>query len=469
MRKILISETLDEIRVAVVDNSRLRNFFIDNNREQISIRGNIYKAEKNPNASGIEASFVDIGFGKSAFLSKNNPIKDEVGADELHVYEIVQDNFVMVQGISDYDPRKAPKVSDFITLPSKFCVVLSKPGFLGISKRISDEKTRKRLKSLKKMATKGLGIILRTSCENETLKDIREDISKTKKRWKMIMQLFKKNKSVGILHQEDNILDSILREFLNSETKEIEFDSRRIHTYFKKKLEKNKSVIKLKTTNKKENIFRKHGIEKEIEKIFHKKLNLKNGSFLLIEEKEGLTVIDVNSGRSLNRKKESNFTVNVAAAKEIAKQIILRNLNGIVLIDFIDLQKSSQKKKLLSTFKSAMQEDKSKHTILPISKFGIIEMTRQKVGTRTSSLVSESCNHCFGSGLVTKKEIVCYEVIREIVQISHSKKTKVKINLNSNYISTMNSIIDLNKSNKVINNMDIVINEDNSIDKYKII
>ena len=116
-----------------------------------------------------------------------------------------------------------------------------------------------------------------------------------------------------------------------------------------------------------------------------------------------------------------------------------------------------------------MQEDKSKHTILPISKFGIIEMTRQKVGTRTSSLVSESCNHCFGSGLVTKKEIVCYEVIREIVQISHSKKTKVKINLNSNYISTMNSIIDLNKSNKVINNMDIVINEDNSIDKYKII
>ena len=273
MRKILISETLDEIRVAVVDNSRLRNFFIDNNREQISIRGNIYKAEKNPNASGIEASFVDIGFGKSAFLSKNNPIKDEVGADELHVYEIVQDNFVMVQGISDYDPRKAPKVSDFITLPSKFCVVLSTPGFLGISKRISDEKTRKRLKSLKIMATKGLGIILRTSCENEALKDIREDISKTKKRWKMIMQLFKKNKSVGILHQEDNILDSILREFLNSETKEIEFDSRRIHTYFKKKLEKNKSVIKLKTTNKKDNIFRKHGIEKEIEKIFHKKLN----------------------------------------------------------------------------------------------------------------------------------------------------------------------------------------------------
>ena len=116
---------------------------------------------------------------------------------------------------------------------------------------------------------------------------------------------------------------------------------------------------------------------------------------MLIEEKEGLTVIDVNSGRSLNRKKESNFTVNVAAAKEIAKQIILRNLNGIVLIDFIDLQKSSQKKKLLNTFKSAMQEDKSKHTILPISKFGIIEMTRQKVGTRTSSLVSESCNHCF--------------------------------------------------------------------------
>ena len=151
MRKILISETLDEIRVAVVDNSRLRNFFIDNNREQISIRGNIYKAKRNLNANGIEASFLDIGLGKSEFLSKNNPLKEEVGEEDFKVHQISKDDFIMVQGISDYDPRKAPKVSDFITLPSKFCVVLSKPGFLGISKRIDDDKKRTRLKSLKKI------------------------------------------------------------------------------------------------------------------------------------------------------------------------------------------------------------------------------------------------------------------------------------------------------------------------------
>tara|TARA_Y100001936_G_scaffold239747_1_gene273324 strand:+ start:15117 stop:16526 length:1410 start_codon:yes stop_codon:yes gene_type:complete len=469
LRKILISETLDEIRVAVVDNSRLRNFFIDNNREQISIRGNIYKAKRNLNANGIEASFVDIGLGKSAFLSKNNPLKEEVGEEDFKVQEISKDDFIMVQGISDYDPRKAPKVSDFITLPSKFCVVLSKPGFLGISKRIDDEKKRTRLKSLKKMTNRNIGIILRTSCGNQTLKEIKQDISKTKKKWKEIMSSFKTNYSVGLLHQEDNIIDGIFREFLNNDTKEIEFDSRKIYSYFRKKLNKNKSEIKLKITNKKDEIFSKNRIDKEIEKIFHKKLNLKNGSFLLIEEKEGLTVIDVNSGRSLNNRKESNFTVNIGAAEEIARQIILRNLSGIILIDFIDLHKSKEKKKLFNVFKNAMKQDKSKHTILPISKFGIIEMTRQKIGTRTTSLVSESCAHCFGSGLVTRKELVCYQLIREIVRTSKQKKNKININLNSGYIDTMHSIIDINKSNKDIKDLEIKIKQDDSIEKYKII
>ena len=190
---------------------------------------------------------------------------------------------------------------------------------------------------------------------------------------------------------------------------------------------------------------------------------------MLIEEKEGLTVIDVNSGRSLNNRKESNFTVNIGAAEEIARQIILRNLSGIILIDFIDLQKSKEKKKLFNVFKNAMKQDKSKHTILPISKFGIIEMTRQKIGTRTTSLVSESCAHCLGSGLVTRKELVCYQLIREIVRTSKQKKNKINIILNSDYIDTMHSIIDINKSNKDIKDLEIKIKQDDSIEKYKII
>ncbi len=226
MRKILISETLDEIRVAIIDNSRLKNFFIDNKSEQISIRGNIYKAKLHPNAKGIEASFVDIGVGQSAFLSNLNPLKEEIGDDGVDTHKIVKNDFIMVQGISDYDSRKAPKVSNFIALPSKFCVIISKPGFLGISKKINDEKERKRLKSLKKMVTKNSGIILRTSSQNEMIKDIQGDISKTKKKWREILTKFKENKSYGILHQEDNIIDSILREFLTDTTKEIEFNSR---------------------------------------------------------------------------------------------------------------------------------------------------------------------------------------------------------------------------------------------------
>ncbi|MEE2701878.1 MAG: ribonuclease E/G [Thermodesulfobacteriota bacterium] len=470
MRKILISETLDEIRVAIIDNSRLKNFFIDNNSEQISIRGNIYKAKMHPNAKGIEASFVDIGVGQSAFLSNLNPLKEEMGDDGVDAHKIVKNDFIMVQGISDYDSRKAPKVSNFIALPSKFCVIISKPGFLGISKKINDEKERKRLKSLKKMVTKNSGIILRTSSQNETIKDIQEDISKTKKKWREILTKFKENKSYGILHQEDNIINSILREFLTDTTKEIEFNSRKTYNYFKKNLGKNKNTTKLRIVNKKDDMFQQNKIGKDIEKLFHKKVNLKNGSFLIIEEKEGLTVVDVNSGRSLKNTKESNLSVNIYAAKEIAHQVILRNLGGIVLIDFIDLNKRTEKNKLFNVFKKAMRTDKAKHTILPMSKFGIIEMTRQRKGARTSTLVSESCHVCYGSGLVTKKEIVCYELLRKVVtKHSSNKKKKIEINIHPNLIQTLNTIIEKNQYHEDVKNLNIQIVEDSSINNYKMI
>lgn len=470
MRKILISETLDEIRVAIIDNSRLKNFFIDNNSEQISIRGNIYKAKMHPNAKGIEASFVDIGVGQSAFLSNLNPLKEEMGDDGVDAHKIVKNDFIMVQGISDYDSRKAPKVSNFIALPSKFCVIISKPGFLGISKKINDAKERKRLKSLKKMVTKNSGIILRTSSQNETIKDIQEDISKTKKKWREILTKFKENKSYGILHQEDNIINSILREFLTDTTKEIEFNSRKTYNYFKKNLGKNKNTTKLRIVNKKDDMFQQNKIGKDIEKLFHKKVNLKNGSFLIIEEKEGLTVVDVNSGRSLKNTKESNLSVNIYAAKEIAHQVILRNLGGIVLIDFIDLNKRTEKNKLFNVFKKAMRTDKAKHTILPMSKFGIIEMTRQRKGARTSTLVSESCHVCYGSGLVTKKEIVCYELLRKVVtKHSSNKKKKIEINIHPNLIQTLNTIIEKNQYHEDVKNLNIQIVEDSSINNYKMI
>lgn len=470
MRKILISETLDEIRVAIIDNSRLKNFFIDNNSEQISIRGNIYKAKMHPNAKGIEASFVDIGVGQSAFLSNLNPLKEEMGDDGVDAHKIVKNDFIMVQGISDYDSRKAPKVSNFIALPSKFCVIISKPGFLGISKKINDAKERKRLKSLKKMVTKNSGIILRTSSQNETIKDIQEDISKTKKKWREILTKFKENKSYGILHQEDNIINSILREFLTDTTKEIEFNSRKTYNYFKKNLGKNKNATKLRIVNKKDDMFQQNKIGKDIEKLFHKKVNLKNGSFLIIEEKEGLTVVDVNSGRSLKNTKESNLSVNIYAAKEIAHQVILRNLGGIVLIDFIDLNKRTEKNKLFNVFKKAMRTDKAKHTILPMSKFGIIEMTRQRKGARTSTLVSESCHVCYGSGLVTKKEIVCYELLRKVItKHSSNKKKKIEINIHPNLIQTLNTIIKKNQDHEDVKNLNIQIVEDSSINNYKMI
>ena len=458
LRKILINKILDQIKIAIIDDNKLSHFFLEYENVQSTIRGNIYKAKINPKAKGMEASFIDIGIGRSAFLSQFNPLKEVVGDQGKDQSKITSGDFVLVQGVSDYDPRKAPKVSDFIALPSKYCVIVKKPKFFGISKKINDKK-RKRFSSLKKLSTKDCGIILRTSSENETIAEIKKDISITKRKWKKIIKDFKENNQTGIIHQENNIVDNLLREFLINDENVIQTDSRAIYNRLKKDLDK-KTDIKL--VNKNKNIFSENNLSQEIDKIFFKKVKLKNGSFLLIEEKEGLTVIDINSGRSLNNKKETIFNINKLAAIEICRQIILRNLHGLILIDFIDLKKPKDKKEILNTMISNLKKDKAKHTILPMSKFGIIEMTRQKKGSRISTTLSEDCEICHGYGVMPRKEIKCYEIISNI--INHFKKTKKKsinIKIGNRLFSLLDEIIKKNSSSPSLKSLNIkLINEE---------
>ncbi|NSW88820.1 ribonuclease E/G [bacterium] len=473
MRKIIISETLDQIKVGVIDNSKLTYFLIDSANQQSSIRGNIYKAKKNLSGKGIEASFVEIGENKNAFLSNFHPLKADFNTDYSDSYKTEDKNFILVQCVSDYDPRKAPKVSDFVALPSKFCVIIAKPKFFGISKKIIDEEKRSRLKTLKKFSTKNIGIILRTSAENQKLKDIKEDIRQTKAKWKEIINDFKASDIPTLIHQENNIIENIYRELLTDDTSEIQVDSRKIYNYFKKQTSnsgRNKGSIKISLSTSKKDIFNINKVDKEISRIFHKKVNLKNGSFLLVEEKEGLTVVDVNSGRSLNNKKETNLTVNLNAAKEIAHQVMLRNLSGIVLIDFIDAKNSSERNKIFKVFKDSMNKDKAKHSILPMSKFGIIEMTRQKIGNRTSSLVSEDCAVCHGSGAITRKDIICYDLIREIIFIrKSSKKANFRIEIKEELAETVAEILNNNNTNPTLKGLDIMLISKKLDENYKII
>lgn len=453
LRKILISKILDQIKIAIIDDGKLIHYFLEYEDIQQSIRGNIYKASIDKNAKGMDASFIDIGLGRSAFLSKFNPFQKEMSKTS-GTYQISKDNFLLVQAVSDYDPRKAPKVSDFVALPSKYCVIVSKPKFFGISKRIQCQKERKRFNSLKKLSNKDCGIILRTSSINKKIKDIKNDITSTKKRWREILNDFKKNNSQGMLHQEKSVLDNLVREFINDKTY-IETDSRFVYNKLKKDLPRN---IEIKLAIKNKEIFRKYNIDDEIKNIFFKKIKLKNGAFILVEEKEGLTVIDINSGSSLNNKKETLLNINKIAATEISRQIVLRNLHGLILIDFIDVKKPKEKKEIFKTLYDSMRSDKSKHTILPMSKFGIIEMTRQKRGSKISNIIGEKCLVCNGYGLVQNKVSVCYEVLENVIK--NNIKGKVSIKINSTIYQNMKDILNKHKNNSEIKKIKFKLIED---------
>ena len=247
-----------------------------------------------------------------------------------------------------------------------------------------------------------------------------------------------------MLHQEKSVLDNLVREFINDKTY-IETDSRFVYNKLKKDLPRN---IEIKLAIKNKEIFRKYNIDDEIKNIFFKKIKLKNGAFILVEEKEGLTVIDINSGSSLNNKKETLLNINKIAATEISRQIVLRNLHGLILIDFIDVKKPKEKKEIFKTLYDSMRSDKSKHTILPMSKFGIIEMTRQKRGSKISNIIGEKCLVCNGYGLVQNKVSVCYEVLENVIK--NNIKGKVSIKINSTIYQNMKDILNKHKNNSEI-------------------
>lgn len=434
-KEILINVEPQEKRVAVVEGGMLEEFYIERPSE-VSLVGNIYKGTVNSIMSGIGAAFVDIGFSRNGFLYVSDimapasefDLLEEQRTPHAHVPRpkpgdidklVKKGQEVLVQVVKEPIGSKGPRLTTHTGIPGRFVVLMPLDRRLGISKRVSDVKERVRLREILKKVMSGvnMGLIVRTAGVGKSENEFKREVRYLTALWRNIKNIANKTKAPHIIHEEYGLTFRILRDIFSEDVSRVLVDNR---DEYKKLMHFAHAIMpvmkrKLMFYQERLGLFESRGIEKEIEKLYRKKIELKCGGYIYIEETEGLIAIDVNSGRfSKKQMEETALKVNSEAAVEIARQIRLRDIGGIIIIDFIDMIKEVNRRKIFDILIDGFKRDKAKINILKMSEFGIVQMTRQRIRRGVKSVSYRDCPYCHGRGSVKSATTMSIEVLRAI-------------------------------------------------------
>ncbi|MCA1902837.1 MAG: Rne/Rng family ribonuclease, partial [Candidatus Hydrogenedens sp.] len=417
MKELVINVEPLETRIALLENQKLVELMIER-AEAPSLVGNIYKGRVDSIIPGMQAAFIDIGIGKNGFLYVSDILVDfeDIIVDEgmvprpLHrktekgpprIQDIIHTNQqIMVQVVKDQIGNKGARLTTFITIPGRYIILFPTIQSSGISRKIESEKERERLrKIIPQIKPPGMGIVLRTAAENRSREDLENDVGYLLRVWREVQEKFHRQKGPGILREDLNPILRVVRDRFTKDVHRLTIDNQpqyeKIINFLdilEPQLKKRVRLYKLKTP-----LFEKMNIEKEIEKILQRNVQLKSGGYITIDLTEALVAIDVNTG-SFTGKKELEETIlqtNLEAAEEIARQVRLRDLNGIIVIDFIDMLYEQNRKKLLNHFTELLKRDRAKITISEISELGMIEMTRQRLKQNVIKILTQPCPYCY--------------------------------------------------------------------------
>ena len=440
-KEILISAEEQEIRMAILEKGRLEEFYVER-KSRDQLMGNIYKGKVESILPGIGAAFVNLGLERNGFLylsdvASPHYLFDEEeetlvngerggrGADNRSLAEkgaelLKKGEDILVQVVKEPFGRKGARLTTHITLPGRYLVAMPYNSHVGVSKRIQDPRERERLRSLLNSLRlpKDMGFIVRTVGHGKGKKEFWRDTRYLANLWHRIKVKSKRSSSPSLIHEEHDLVLRTIRDSFSGEVEKLMIDSK---AEYKKALHFLKSIVpelqsKLVYYQDGTPLFKKKGIEEEIEKIYSRKVYLKSGAYIVIEKTEGLVAIDVNTGKFTGKKKQEDtaFKVNLEAAEEIARQVRLRDIGGIIVIDFIDMMMEEHRRQLFRSLVDAFRRDRAKTNILSISEIGIVEMTRQRMRQDPESVSFQSCPYCQGRGSIKSVETVAILAIREI-------------------------------------------------------
>jgi len=424
--KILINAVdPEECRIAKVKDNKLEEFQIESAAKEI-IHGNVYKAIISRIEPSLQAVFVDYGAERHGFLQQHEIHSDyfldsPTGKQSKSINNIVKrGQELLVQVSKDPFMKKGAMLTTYISLPGRYVVLMPGSHSRGISRKIEDENERKRLKDIvgTLKIPEGYGLIVRTVGVNCTKTHLAKDLSYLLRLWENVKNNVIQEKAPALLYKERNLALRSIRDYFTTDVSEILIDDDAVYNdvkYFVKIISpKHTKIVKLFKGAKP--IFTKHQLESQIESIYESKVTLKSGGYIVIEQTEALVSIDVNSGKATQKKsiELTALQTNIEAAEEVARQLRLRDLGGLIVIDFIDMRDSKHKSEIERTLKAFVKSDKAKTKIGRISKFGLMEMSRQRIRPSIEYGSFESCRHCQGKGLVPSTETLVLSFLRQL-------------------------------------------------------
>jgi ribonuclease E len=492
----------EECRIAICEDGVLEELYVERTSQDNYV-GNIYKGKIVNLEPSIQAAFVDFGVGRNGFLhisdvepqyfrqggyDPNKPIlpdgtqsrnakaasqADDEEAEEPcqgngqrggrqsgnrrriglrpRVKPPIQDIFqrgdeVLVQVIKEGIGTKGPTLSTYISIPGRYLVLMPALGRIGVSRKIEDDDDRRRLRDILRELNppKGLGFIVRTAGTDRTKKELSRDLAYLLRLWKVIVRRIKKTTGPIDIYEESDMIIRTIRDIFTSEVDAIYIDEPKAFERAKEFLQfvMPRYLHRLQFFEGKEPLFKKYNLDQEIAKINQRQVSLRGGGSLVIDQTEALVAIDVNSGsfRTEGSAEEAAHQLNQTAAKEIARQLRLRDLGGVVVNDFIDMRKDKNRRSVERTLRDAVRRDRARTKILRTSPFGLIEMTRQRIRPSLKRSVYQECPACTGSGLVKSPESMALEVIRKLILWSHEEQVaKITVTVEENVASYLNN------------------------------
>ena len=436
---IINAETL-ETRVAVLEEGKLEEFNIERTTEERLV-GSIFKGRVRNLEDGLKAMFVDIGFEKNAFLHYWDIIPNQFDSgveiveregrkrdkpkitqkDVPRLYPPGHD--IIVQVTKGPIGTKGPRVTTNVVLPGRYLVLLPNSDQSGISRKIENPQERSRLKKILRELNipDGMGVIMRTVGEGQQKRYFVRDLALLLEEWNLIQERIKKQGMATCVFQEPDLVDRTVRDFLTEGVERIVVDHPKAYDRMREIIAKisKRSADKIKLYNEPQPIFDRFGISKQLENAFSRTVHLKSGAYIVVDETEALVAIDVNTGRAKGGKDQEQaiYKVNMDAADEICRQLRLRNMGGLIVLDFIDMKSRKDQQNVYNRVRDQLRRDKAKTHILPISQLGLMEMTRQRHSESVHQAVYDDCPYCKGRGKVKSSLTMSVEIQRKLVEI----------------------------------------------------
>ena len=427
--EILVNVTPQEIRVAIVENGALQEVCIERQGSR-GIVGNIYKGKVNRVLPGMEAAFVDIGLGKAGFLHissiATHAAADHDGNDRerVNICDLLQEGqILLVQVVKDPIGTKGARLTTQLSVPSRYLVYMPNSDVIGISIKIEEEAERERLGNLLSaylINNDNSGCIVRTAAQNVHEDELCRDISFLRKLWGSISDYAETVPVGSRVHEDLPLSIRTLRDMVSEETNIIKVDSR--ETYQKMATFSEHYIPDLPAQivhyPGERPLFDLYNIDDEIQRALARQVNLKSGGYLIIDQTEAMTTIDINTGAYVGHQnlEETIFKTNLEASQAIARQLRLRNLGGIIIIDYIDMECEEHKRQVLKSLEKYLTKDHAKTQVCEVSPLGLVEMTRKRTRESLEHVLCETCQVCHGRGSHKTTETVCYEIFREILR-----------------------------------------------------